>query len=207
MPVNIKAGAPCGVASASRLVGVCRYLKDVRFLVVDANDFSRKMLRTVLRSYGALHVALAGDSDEAFGQLRFFHPDIVLLEWLLEPLDGAAFAKRVRTAEDSPDRHVPMIMVTAYTDLRRVAAARDAGINEIVARPFSALTVVRHLQEVIERPRPFVETATYFGPDRRRRAGGYQGPERRGAGPADPSAPLSQDEIDRVVAGEPLASA
>jgi hypothetical protein len=61
-----------------------------------------------------------------------------------------------------------------------VRLARDAGINEFLAKPVSVKAIMSRLLAVIEHPRPFVRTKVYFGPCRRRRgAAQYQGPERR----------------------------
>ena len=71
-------------------------------------------------------------------------------------------------------------MLTGHTSIERVRAARDAGVNEFLAKPVSAKAILTRLISVIEHPRPFVRTKVYFGPDRRRhRDGGYHGPERR----------------------------
>jgi hypothetical protein len=61
-----------------------------------------------------------------------------------------------------------------------VRLARDAGVNEFLAKPVSVKAILTRLISVIEHPRPFVRTKTYFGPCRRRRVDDeYRGPERR----------------------------
>ena len=63
---------------------------------------------------------------------------------------------------------------------RPCAQARDAGVNEFIAKPVSVKTMMPRLVAVIENPRPYVRTKGYFGPCRRRRgAEEYRGPERR----------------------------
>ncbi len=57
--------------------------------------------------------------------------------------------------------------------------ARDAGVNEFIAKPVSVKTMMSRLVAVIEHPRPYVRTNSYFGPCRRRRGEEYRGPERR----------------------------
>ena len=58
--------------------------------------------------------------------------------------------------------------------------ARDAGVNEFLAKPVSVKAVMSRLVSVIEHPRPYVRTKAYFGPCRRRRGKEeYRGPERR----------------------------
>jgi DNA-binding NtrC family response regulator len=75
---------------------------------------------------------------------------------------------------------VPVIVMTGYAAAPRVAQARDKGITEFLVKPFTANELARRITYVIDAPRDFVETAEFFGPDRRRRkAIDYQGPERR----------------------------
>jgi DNA-binding response OmpR family regulator len=89
----------------------------------------------------------------------------------------------IRTSTASPNPFVPIIMLTGYTSLERVRQARDAGINEFLAKPVSVKAILSRLTSVIEHPRSFVRTKMYFGPCRRRRANAeYQGPERRADG-------------------------
>jgi DNA-binding response OmpR family regulator len=80
-------------------------------------------------------------------------------------------------------------MLTGYTQLERVRQARDAGVNEFIAKPVSVKTMMQRLVAVIESPRPYVRTKGYFGPCRRRRgADEYRGPERRDKKEAAPQA-------------------
>ena len=73
-----------------------------------------------------------------------------------------------------------LVMLTGHTSLERVHQARDAGVNEFLAKPVSSKTILSRLVSVIEHPRPFVRTRSYFGPCRRRRRDDeYHGPERR----------------------------
>jgi two-component system chemotaxis response regulator CheY len=58
--------------------------------------------------------------------------------------------------------------------------ARDAGVTEFLVKPFTARDLYRRLYQIIERPRQFVRSEDFFGPDRRRKgAADYQGPLRR----------------------------
>jgi DNA-binding response OmpR family regulator len=70
-------------------------------------------------------------------------------------------------------------MITGHTSPERVHAARDAGVNEFLAKPVSSKSIMARVISVIENPRPFVRTKAYFGPCRRRRRVDYHGPERR----------------------------
>jgi DNA-binding response OmpR family regulator len=78
-------------------------------------------------------------------------------------------------------------MLTGYTRVDHVRQARDAGVNEFLAKPVSVKAILSRLISVIEHPRPFVRTKSYFGPCRRRRGDNeYRGPERRVTADATP---------------------
>ncbi len=99
----------------------------------------------------------------------------------MEPVDGVEFTRLVRVAADSPNPFLPIIMVTGFADRTRVEEARDAGITEFIVKPVTARAVLDRLNNVINKPRPFVKTSDYFGPDRRRRQDpDHEGPWRRG---------------------------
>ncbi|MCA1934854.1 MAG: response regulator [Asticcacaulis sp.] len=155
-------------------------LERVRFMVVDDNTHMIHIVKTILRGFGATHVFEARDAGDAFQRLRNDAIDIVIVDFMMEVLDGVEFVHMVRNSSDSPNRYVPIIMLTAHSERSRVTAARDAGVNEFCAKPVTALELYRKVAAVIDKPRPFIKTASYFGPDRRRRQDSkYQGKERR----------------------------
>ena len=85
---------------------------------------------------------------------------------------------------------VPIIMMTGYSHRIRVEASRDAGVTEFLVKPFKAKDLYTRIEQLIEKPRQFVEADEFFGPDRRRRkAGDYKGPRRRGLDKNDSSDP------------------
>lgn len=105
--------------------------------------------------------------------------DVIFLDWVMEEMSGIELAKMIRTSPSSPNPFVSMIMLTGHTQAEHVQEARDAGINEFLAKPASVNSILMRLISVIDQPRPFVRTRSYFGPCRRRRAEDYGGPERR----------------------------
>lgn len=154
----------------------------IRVMVVDDNQHMIHIIKTILSGFGLKSVREARDPAEAFDAFKSEPIDIIIVDFLMNILDGIDFIRLVRTGEDSPNPFVPIIMLTAYSERSKVLAARDAGVSEFCCKPVTANEMLRKLTSVIEQPRPFVKTSSYFGPDRRRRATpGYEGPERRGA--------------------------
>ena len=93
------------------------------------------------------------------------------------------FLRKVRHSDECPNLTVPIIIVSAFTEMSHVLAARDLGMTEFLAKPISAETVYTRLCSVIENRRPFVKASSFFGPDRRRRRGNYRGGDRRVSAP------------------------
>lgn len=157
------------------------YLRNVSFLVVDDCDFTRRVSAQILRCFGAEDIYEAFDGEDAKHQVADHNPDIVLTDWMMKPMDGIQFTRWTRTGSDTPDPFLPIVMMSSYSDADRVLEARDAGVNEFLVKPMTPKGLMKRLQSVIEKPRPFVRTDGYFGPDRRRRDLPYRGPDRRAA--------------------------
>lgn len=154
----------------------------LKVLVVDDNPHMRRLVSTILKAFGVTKLCDAADAKQAWSKLREFSPDIVILDWMMSGMSGIELTKMIRTEPSSPNPFVPIIMLTGHTHIDRVLEARDAGVNEFLVKPISVNAAYSRLLAIIEHPRPFVRTKSYFGPCRRRRDGHeYQGPERRSA--------------------------
>ncbi len=148
-------------------------------LVVEDNRYMRSMLRTLLYAVGVGNVLTTSDGGEAIELLRKIKEapaaagvstiDIIFSNWQMEPVDGTMLLKWVRRSKESPDRFAPFIMVSGFADFQRVSVCRDLGVTEFLAKPYSVDSLLGRLTGLVERPRQFVLTENYFGPDRRRR--------------------------------------
>jgi len=154
-------------------------LERLTVLLVDDNRHMRHLMKTILRSLGVGTIAEADDGSDALKLLRTIPADVVFTDWMMEPLDGPDLTRMVRTGSDIDNPFVPIIMLTGHSEMGRVVEARDAGVTEFLAKPVSADKVYHRLQQIIERPRTFIKTRRYTGPDRRRKAVDYTGKERR----------------------------
>ena len=156
-------------------------LEELNILVVDDNRHMHEILRAILNAMRIKHIRYCDDPADAFAEMRAGAPDIIITDWKMDPLDGLDFTRRVRTAQDSPNPYVPIIMLTGYTERHRICEARDAGVNEFLKKPIAITGLRARIINIIENPRVFIETKSYFGPDRRRRRNdkNYNGPRRR----------------------------
>lgn len=157
-------------------------IERLNVLIVDDNRHMRFLVRMILKSLGVRDIMEAEEGETALKTLKHFEADIVICDWNMQPMDGISFTKFIRNSDDSPNVYVPIIMLTGHTEISRVVTARDAGVNEFLAKPVSAKKIYQRIKAILDNPRQYIRTPSYFGPNRRRRDDPeYNGEERRKA--------------------------
>ncbi len=156
-------------------------LHSLKIIIVDDNQHMRQLVRQLLHAFGIRNVREAEDGASALKLLQVFEADIAICDWSMSPLDGIEFTQMARKSSDSRNPFLPIIMLTGHTEKHRVEEARDAGIDEFLSKPISASSLYGRMVSIIEHRRNFVQSSTYFGPDRRRHGHdrSYNGRERR----------------------------
>jgi two-component system chemotaxis response regulator CheY len=152
-------------------------------MVADRDFRTASLVQRILFSFGFRNLDITTNGESALALLRARPYDIIITEWNMTPVDGVTLIRAIRSAKDDKriPRDIPILMLTGRTDTESVAAARDAGVTEFVAKPFSAKTISNRIIQIIDNPRAFVESEDYIGPDRRRRGVPPEGvAERRG---------------------------
>lgn len=141
-----------------------------------------ELIRSLLLLFGVGQVLTAKNGKEGFDKYVANNPDMVLTDWMMREMDGISLTRLIRNSPKSKNQFVPIIMMTGFSEKRRVIQARDAGVTEFLVKPFTAKDLYKRVEEIIERPRQFVRSDDFFGPDRRRkRDPNYIGPMRREA--------------------------
>lgn len=159
-------------------------LKSVSALILDDNAHMRGLVRVILASFGMRRIEEAADTNQAIAHVAGGDIDIAFVDFKLGGQDGLDFCKRIRLDPRSPNRCLPILMITAYSERKRVIDAINAGVDEFLVKPIRAVDVANRVNAIIERRRPFIEAKGYFGPDRRRRDDPrHQGPWRRANDP------------------------
>lgn len=138
-------------------------------LLVENNRRMRELLREMLSAFGVPEIWEAGTVEEAERIVTDRKFDFVVLDYFLDGLDGADFTRFVRRREKGLNRTVPILLLTAMPNHSKVVKMRDAGVNDIVAKPVSPRTLYTHMHHILAMPRPFVITRNYVGPCRRRK--------------------------------------
>ncbi len=154
--------------------------KKLSILVVEDTIPMRKLIASVLETMEVGLVYTADNGEQGYEQVKKLNPDIIIADWHMDPVNGIELTEEIRTNTLSPNRMVPVILVTGYSAITRVSEARDAGVTEFMVKPFSANDMAKRIAHVINKPRDFIDSQAYFGPDRRRRVNpDYRGPFKR----------------------------
>ena len=156
-------------------------LGQVKILIVDDMEAIVDITKSLLESFGFKQFLTANNVEKAYELFKSEKPDIVITDWHMDPPpDGMDLILKIRKGADSPNPYVPIIMMTGFAAKARVEKARDMGVTEILIKPFKAKDLCNRIVYVIEKPRQFVLSGQFFGPDRRRqKSTDYKGPERR----------------------------
>jgi two-component system, chemotaxis family, chemotaxis protein CheY len=143
-------------------------VQDLRVLVVDDNQYMRKIVRTLLTNIGVRRFFEASDGIAALDMIRTNSPDVVILDWELPLLNGAELVRIVRSPGVFPQADVPIIMLSSHCERWRVIEAVRIGVNEFLAKPVSAQALLDRLTAIFANPRPLVQLGDYYGPEPRK---------------------------------------
>ena len=139
-------------------------------LVVDDNQYMRKMVRNLLVNCGVKDIYEAGDGITALDTIRTVGPDVVVLDWEMPLLSGAELVRIVRSPGVFPMPDVPIIMLSGHGERWRVVEAVRLGVNEYLVKPVSAKALYDRLVSITLQPRPTVQLGDYYGPEPRKLA-------------------------------------
>lgn len=127
-------------------------------LVVDDYSTMIRIIRNLLRQIGFADVDDANNGAAALDKMRTKHYGLVISDWNMEPMTGYDLLQHVRS--DPGLGSTPFIMVTAESKTENVIAAKKAGVNNYIVKPFNAQTLKAKIEAVFaENKEPAVEAA------------------------------------------------
>jgi two-component system chemotaxis response regulator CheY len=115
-------------------------------LVVDDYKTMVRIIRNLLKQLGFQNVDDAADGTEALSKMRQKKYGLVISDWNMEPMTGYELLKEVRG--DSQLSRTPFIMVTAESKTENVVAAKKAGVDNYIVKPFNAQTLKSKIDAV-----------------------------------------------------------
>ena len=159
----------------------------LRFMIVDDSPFMVKILTVVLESLGSQNVLCLHSSANVFKNMEDWKPDLIICDQIMQPIYGLDLIRKIRHDTDSPNRYIPIILLTGHTEAEIVRQARwHAGADAVLVKPVSAGRLIDCIASIYKSERIFVKVQDYFGPDRRNTDRPFEGEDRR------------QSEIDRA---------
>ena len=176
-------------------------------MLLQNNSTEVDILGQVFQGFGVKGVRKSTSVDAAEGIVRHNEFDLLVIDAEMPGGGGFNFVQNLRRMHDSPNRLVPVILVSGHTPHRSVLRARDCGANIVVTKPITPKVLFDRIVWLVKDVRQFVECDGYVGPDRRHKAYGPP-PGTKGRRKDDlnatklgtPSGPdLMQDEIDALL--------
>jgi two-component system chemotaxis response regulator CheY len=144
-----------------------------RVLLVDDHTHIRAIFTSILNGLGMFRLSTADRSDRALSTLEAEPIDLVITDFNMPGLSGIGLAQRIRQEIRSKNPRfnpsIPIIMITSFGTKKCLMAARDAGVDEFLAKPFTTLAVAERIDSAINMQRSFIVSDNYIGPCRRRK--------------------------------------
>jgi len=145
-----------------------KVLQSLEVLVVEDNQYMRKVVRNILVNLGVKNIHEAADGIAGLEAIRMFAPDMVILDWEMPLLNGAELVRIVRSPGVFPVPDVPIIMLTVHVERWRVVEATRLGVHEFLKKPVSGKSLLDRMVSILTNPRPMVRLGDYYGPEPRR---------------------------------------
>ncbi|HVU42575.1 MAG TPA: response regulator [Xanthobacteraceae bacterium] len=123
-------------------------------LVVDDYSTMIRIIRNLLRQIGFADVDDANNGAAALDKMRAKRYGLVISDWNMEPMTGYDLLQQVRS--DPGFGNTPFIMVTAESKTENVIAAKKAGVNNYIVKPFNAQTLKAKIEAVFAENRETV---------------------------------------------------
>jgi two-component system chemotaxis response regulator CheY len=148
-----------------------KLIERLGLLVVDPNQYMRKLTRMMLMNIGAKSIYEAADGLAALDVVRAVNPDVMLLDWDVPVLSGPQIMHIVRSPGLFAKPFLPIVMLTTRASRSHVNEAMRLGVNEVLAKPTSPKMLRDRLLSILIKPRPMVQIGKYLVPEPRRPSG------------------------------------
>jgi two-component system chemotaxis response regulator CheY len=145
-----------------------KLIERLGILVVDENQYMRKLTRMMLVNIGAKTIYEAADGLAALDIIRTANPDVVLLDWDLPVLSGPQIMHIVRSPGVFAKPNIPAIMLSPRADRARVHEAMQLGIHEFLLKPTSPKALRDRLLSIVVKPRAMMQIGKFYVPAPRR---------------------------------------
>jgi two-component system, chemotaxis family, chemotaxis protein CheY len=132
-------------------------IRSAKILVVDDEFSMRKVIRTMLLSMDVTDVHDAADGESGLAAICALDPDVVILDWQMDGMNGPEFVRRVRVPDTFAFPNVPIVMLTGHGEHAQVVEAMRLGVHEFLVKPVSGKALHERLASVLSHPRPLAK--------------------------------------------------
>lgn len=124
--------------------------KNMNVLVVDDYQTMIRIIKNLLKQLGFNNVDEATDGTMAYDMIQKKNYGLIISDWNMEPMSGLELLKKVRSTVNNDNiSKAPFIMITAESKTENVIAAKQAGVNNYIVKPFNAETLKTKISTVI----------------------------------------------------------
>jgi two-component system chemotaxis response regulator CheY len=116
-------------------------------LIVDDYKTMLRIVKNLLNQIGFSNVDEASDGSEALAKVHQKDYGLIISDWNMQPMTGLQLLQAVRA--DAKLKHIPFIMVTAESKTENVVAAKQAGVNNYIVKPFNAAVLKGKIATVL----------------------------------------------------------
>ena len=121
--------------------------KNLQILIVDDYKTMLRIIRNLLKQLNFQNIDEATDGSMALARMREKKYGLVISDWNMQPMTGLELLREVRA--DASMKGTPFIMVTAESKTENVIAAKEAGVNNYIVKPFNAETLKGKIASVL----------------------------------------------------------
>ncbi|NLD64844.1 MAG: response regulator transcription factor, partial [Bacteroidales bacterium] len=122
-------------------------------LFVEDNEELRSFIRIILSD--GFHVIEAGNGIEGFEIARNQLPDIIITDLMMPEMDGLELARRIK--QETTTSHIPVVVLTAKTDLDTQVEALKRGADDFITKPFSSTYLRARVENILQQRRKLQE--------------------------------------------------
>lgn len=155
-------------------------INGLRAMIVDDSHFMIKILTALFEVLGTRDIRGLTSPVDIFEQMTEWRPDLIVCDQMMQPISGLELIRKVRRNPASPNKYIPIILLTGHTRPEIVREARwHAGADAVLVKPVSAGRLLDCITSIYKSERVFVKAKDYFGPDRRNTDRPFEGEDRR----------------------------
>ena len=134
---------------------VLRKLLDAQRILFVEDDISvRNLVRELLTDIGVGEVCMASSGQEALELMRTYTPSIVISDWHMQPIDGLALLKKVRSGQARIPSQTPIIFLTSENNAEKIHTVIRNGVDHVLVKPFNRAGVMRAIARIAQQQRP-----------------------------------------------------